>query len=186
MSPLTINKIPHHVFLAHKDFSTELLDELSAVVQQLDRLVIAKPQPSIWAQDVWRDVVEIKFESISQAIQALRALGKNWIFFPHKFYRRANLIQEGLQTVAVNRIPFPNLKPIQPFGCWTLHDANTILASTNTQKNVPLGAYEFIENKQIPPNRAYLKLWEVFTSLNFFPDKKSLCLDLGASPGGWT
>jgi len=36
------------------------------------------------------------------------------------------------------------------------------------------------------PSRAYLKLWELFTLLSVRPQVGALCLDLGASPGGWT
>ena len=37
-----------------------------------------------------------------------------------------------------------------------------------------------------PPSRAYLKLWELFTLLDQRPGRGDFCLDLGASPGGWT
>ncbi len=43
-----------------------------------------------------------------------------------------------------------------------------------------------IENKCIPPNRAYLKLWEALTILKKYPKAGETCLDLGASPGGWS
>jgi 23S rRNA (cytidine2498-2'-O)-methyltransferase len=36
------------------------------------------------------------------------------------------------------------------------------------------------------PNRAYLKLWELFTVAGARPAPGETCLDLGASPGGWT
>jgi 23S rRNA (cytidine2498-2'-O)-methyltransferase len=44
----------------------------------------------------------------------------------------------------------------------------------------------FQENRTGPPSRAYLKLWELFTILQSRPDPGERCLDLGASPGGWT
>ncbi|HZF77010.1 MAG TPA: SAM-dependent methyltransferase, partial [Acetobacteraceae bacterium] len=37
-----------------------------------------------------------------------------------------------------------------------------------------------------PPSRAYLKLWEALTRLGRHPRPGERCLDLGASPGGWT
>ena len=44
----------------------------------------------------------------------------------------------------------------------------------------------FAENRETPPNRAYLKLWEALTRLGRRPGPGDLCVDLGASPGGWT
>ena len=50
----------------------------------------------------------------------------------------------------------------------------------------PHGEVGFVEDKAIPPNRAYLKLWEAFTLLGRHPGAGERCLDMGASPGGWT
>ena len=50
----------------------------------------------------------------------------------------------------------------------------------------PQGWHEFNENKIFPPNRAYLKLWELFTVHNLKYEKLDSVLDLGASPGGWS
>jgi 23S rRNA (cytidine2498-2'-O)-methyltransferase len=43
----------------------------------------------------------------------------------------------------------------------------------------------FVEDRGAP-SRAYLKLWELFTLLGERPKPSELCLDLGASPGGWS
>ena len=43
-----------------------------------------------------------------------------------------------------------------------------------------------VEDKEGPPNRAYLKLWEALVRLRRWPGPGERCLDLGASPGGWT
>ncbi|MGI4976635.1 MAG: SAM-dependent methyltransferase, partial [Janthinobacterium lividum] len=37
-----------------------------------------------------------------------------------------------------------------------------------------------------PPSRAYLKLWEACAVWRDWPRAGQTCLDLGASPGGWT
>ncbi len=37
-----------------------------------------------------------------------------------------------------------------------------------------------------PPSRAYLKLWELFIRIQKFPKQNEKCLDIAASPGGWT
>jgi len=44
----------------------------------------------------------------------------------------------------------------------------------------------FVEDRSGPPNRAYLKLWEALARLGRWPGPGERCLDLGASPGGWT
>src|SRR5690606_20145570 len=42
------------------------------------------------------------------------------------------------------------------------------------------------EDTRGPPSRAYLKLWELFTLTQRQPGPGDTCIDLGASPGGWT
>lgn len=61
-----------------------------------------------------------------------------------------------------------------------------MLFSAKCSSFFPNGEIEFIEDKINPPNRAYLKLWEILTHIQNFPKKDDFCLDLGASPGGWT
>jgi 23S rRNA (cytidine2498-2'-O)-methyltransferase len=39
---------------------------------------------------------------------------------------------------------------------------------------------------EAPPARAYLKLWEALTRFGVRPAPGERCIDLGASPGGWT
>ncbi len=43
-----------------------------------------------------------------------------------------------------------------------------------------------IEDHIGPPSRAYLKLWEALVRFGRWPAPGDRCLDLGASPGGWT
>jgi 23S rRNA (cytidine2498-2'-O)-methyltransferase len=44
----------------------------------------------------------------------------------------------------------------------------------------------FEEDREGPPSRAYLKLWEACTRIGAWPAPGEECLDLGAAPGGWT
>jgi 23S rRNA (cytidine2498-2'-O)-methyltransferase len=48
------------------------------------------------------------------------------------------------------------------------------------------GDWSFIENREGPPSRAYLKLWEWGWRTEKIPTCGETALDLGASPGGWT
>lgn len=142
---------------------------------------------SIWAQDVWHEPIWIAFDSISDATKKLRAFPVQWCLLPTTSHRRAELIAAKIDTVKRERIEFGKSEIARkPFGCFALLSENTIVASLKTSTSVPLGVYEFVENKTIPPNRAYLKLWEALTRLQVFPKAGETCLDLGASPGGWT
>jgi 23S rRNA (cytidine2498-2'-O)-methyltransferase len=89
-------------------------------------------------------------------------------------------------------------------GAWTLLDGHTLLASPTCTSPFPGGKIEFQEDKEGPPSRAYLKLWEALTLARALPGESdaihgdspcchpwlpgagSRCLDAGASPGGWT
>jgi len=61
-----------------------------------------------------------------------------------------------------------------------------LLAAPHCSSPFPNGEVQFVEDKSNPPNRAYLKLWEAFTVLRKYPQAGEICLDLGASPGGWS
>jgi 23S rRNA (cytidine2498-2'-O)-methyltransferase len=67
-----------------------------------------------------------------------------------------------------------------------LLDATTILAAADCASPFPHGEVRFVEDRAGPPNRAYLKLWEALTLIDRRPQPGELCLDLGASPGGWS
>jgi 23S rRNA (cytidine2498-2'-O)-methyltransferase len=71
-------------------------------------------------------------------------------------------------------------------GGWTLLDAHTLLASPDCSSPFPAGRIRFAEDKEGPPSRAYLKLWEALTRCRKWPAPGERCLDAGASPGGWT
>jgi 23S rRNA (cytidine2498-2'-O)-methyltransferase len=61
-----------------------------------------------------------------------------------------------------------------------------LLAAPRCSSAFANGEVAFVEDKANPPNRAYLKLWEAFTVLRRYPQPGETCLDLGASPGGWS
>ena len=61
-----------------------------------------------------------------------------------------------------------------------------LLASTRCSSPFPNGEPRFVEDRDGPPSRAYLKLWEALVRLDRWPAASDVCLDLGASPGGWT
>jgi 23S rRNA (cytidine2498-2'-O)-methyltransferase len=71
-------------------------------------------------------------------------------------------------------------------GSWTLLAPDLVLAATHCSSPFANGEPRFIEDRERPPSRAYLKLWEAFVRVGRWPAPGDLCLDLGASPGGWT
>lgn len=179
-------------YLAADEHLAPLLEELArmdAAVQRVHgRLVLATGAPRLpaWAQNVWFDPVTIPIASIKQGAKALRSIQRNWAAFPVVHHRRTGLIQDNLPHVSAKPLGFPALAPTAPLGSWTLLDESTILAAARCSSPFPHGEVRFVEDRTTPPNRAYLKLWEAFTVLGRRPAPGDVCLDLGASPGGWT
>lgn len=175
-------------YLAAPGYVDEVIAELGNVAAVHDRLVFAEgpARPAAWAQNVWFEPLRLPIASIGEGAKALRAIQRNWALYAFHLHRRAHLIEEQLPPLRPKRLPFPADLPKAPLGSWTLLDANTIIASPRCSSPFPHGEVEFEENKTAPPNRAYLKLWEALTLIGMGPRAGELCLDLGASPGGWT
>ena len=175
-------------YLAPRGFEADLRAELGAVALEHGRLLFA-PAPAreiAWAQNVWLDPVRIQVESIAAAARALRAIRRDWALYAATSFRRAHLIEAQLRPLRPARWTYPCDPPADAPGSWTLLDRGTLIASARCASPFPNGEDEFVEDKTAPPNRAYLKLWELFTRIGQRPSRGETCLDLGASPGGWT
>jgi 23S rRNA (cytidine2498-2'-O)-methyltransferase len=176
-------------YLAPEGYLPELLFELGdAVLLTHGRLVLAKgpPRAAAWVANVWRDPLRIEIASIGDAVRRLRAIQRNWALYSAAHHRRAALIAEQLPKVSAKPLVFGMPAPSAPLGSWTLLDANTLLAAASCSSPFPNGEVSFVEDRETPPSRAYLKLWELFTLVEERPRPGERCLDLGASPGGWT
>ena len=179
-------------YLAAEGFDSEVERELTdagrAVEARLGRLLFATgtPVPCAWAANVWLDPVRVPIRSIGDGAQQLRSLQRNWALYSSALHRRASLIAERLPKVSAKPLRFPSPAPSSPLGSWALLDHDTIVAATRCTSPFPNGAVQFVEDRAGPPNRAYLKLWEALTRLGELPQPGERCLDLGASPGGWT
>ena len=175
-------------YLAPEGFVAELLEELGDAVREThDRLVLAAgpARPVAWAANVWHDPVIMEIASIGDAANKLRAIQRNWALYSSAHHRRAALIAERLPKVSAKPLQFGDPLPKAPLGSWTLLDQNTLLAAARCSSAFPNGEVQFVEDRSVP-SRAYLKLWELFTVLEERPGRGDFCLDLGASPGGWT
>ena len=175
-------------YLAAADREEPLLEELGGDAVRHGRLLLAPgpPRDAAWAQNIWRDPRRIPFVSIRDAARGLRDLQRSWAGYQVHMHRRATLISEGLPHVSARPLVFPEDAPGAPLGSWTLLDRHTLLASPDCSSPFPNGEVRFEEDREGPPSRAYLKLWEAFTLLGTRPGPGEVCLDLGASPGGWT
>ena len=139
-----------------------------------------------WHQNIWLNPVKIEFDSINEAASALREMGRNWAPVLFTQYRRGSLIKSKLPPLPEKDRPFPWLLPETPMGAFTLLDAHTMIASSLCSSPFPGGIIKFSEDKNGPPSRAYLKLWEALVLSRKWPLAGENCLDAGASPGGWT
>lgn len=165
-----------------------LLNELKDITHVHGRLLLAKGPPQVvsWTQNIWYDPSFITIKSISDAARILRSIQRNWWAYSFLHHRRMKLIEEKLPHVSAKALNFLDPVPQAPLGSWTLIDENTMLAAGHCESPMPHGEWNFCEDKINPPSRAYLKLWELFTRFGCHPGREDICLDLGASPGGWT
>ncbi len=175
-------------YFAHLDFVSQLQAELQNIEAQHDRLFLCRGpmQESIWAQNIWRNPQWIEFDSIKDGAKKLTAIQRNWGPYGVNHFRRLELITQSLPFISNKRLAFLAPLPKHNMGAFSLIEPNLILASSSTSSPWPNGSMEFEEDKTSPPSRAYLKLWDLFTRLPIYPSPGDVCLDLGASPGGWT
>jgi 23S rRNA (cytidine2498-2'-O)-methyltransferase len=175
-------------YLAAPGYEQHLTRELGQVSAAHGRLLVAPgpARPASWALNVWYEPRTIPIASIGDGARALRALQRNWALYSSGHHRRASLIQDRLPHVSARPLRFPEPRPTAPLGSWTLLDERTILAAPRCSSAFPNGEVHFVEDREAPPSRAYLKLWEAFTLLDQRPGPGEVCVDLGSCPGGWT
>jgi 23S rRNA (cytidine2498-2'-O)-methyltransferase len=179
-------------YLAAEDLETPLAEELTrrgvTITAWHGRLALSPdpPQHAAWALDTWADPREIDAPTVKSAADALRAMQRNWAAYTPDLYRRSALITERLPPVKARPLTFPTEAPTSHLGAWTLLAPDRLLASPAKSSPFVNGECLFVEDHIGPPSRAYLKLWEALTRFRRWPTPAETCLDLGASPGGWT
>jgi len=174
-------------YLAPEGLEEPLKRELQGAVSQHGRLFIAEGplQKVRWAQNIWYDLKEYSFRSIGEAAGKLRSLHGLWAYYPHAAVRRGALISERLPFFDPKPLVFPSALTLAPLGSWTLLDDRTLICAKRCSSQFAHGEIHFAETRE-PPSRAYLKLWEFFTRTGKMPKSGARCLEIGASPGGWT
>ncbi len=179
---------PFTAYLAAAGFEADLRAELGDVAAEHGRLMLAPgpARPVAWAQNIWVEPIRIAAGSIGEAAKALRAIQRNWWPYEFHLHRRTALLADKLPKVSAKPLVFGQPMPTAPLGSFAWLDENTVLAAARCSSPFPNGEAAFVEDRQAPPNRAYLKLWEALTLAGTMPKPGQRCLDLGASPGGWT
>lgn len=176
------------IFHAARGFLDHLLTELPDRIRlDGDLVTVLGPRPAAyWTRNVWLDPFTMEFDSVSDAARKLKAIQRNWAPCPTRLHRRTALIGEKLPPLPLRPKPFPFEIPAVPMGAFTLLDENLLLASPTCSSPFPNGEFEFEEDKEGPPSRAYRKIWEALLLAGKKPVPGERCIDAGASPGGWT
>jgi 23S rRNA (cytidine2498-2'-O)-methyltransferase len=179
-------------YLAPEGLESTFAEELARAGARIEswhgRLALSPDPPvsSAWALDVWTAPRDIAVPSVKAGADALRAMQRNWSAYAHGHHRRMALIGDRLPPVKARKLIFPEPAPAGHLGAWTLLEQDRMLASPTKTSPFVNGECQFEEDHIGPPSRAYLKLWEALTRLGDWPRPGQTCLDLGASPGGWT
>lgn len=147
--------------------------------------ILEKP---IWAQEICTSVSVQKFSNKAEALKILKSQPHLGCFIPSPYHTKLSTsLRRDLRELKLKRIKFevPNNFKFNYF-TWTISKDGDLLISHSPQAQFPLGWHEFDEDKETPPNRAYLKLWEVL-ALNYVQLKPTdVAIDVGSCPGGWT
>ena len=181
------------VHIAARGLLGPLLEELGErIIAVRGRAVLATATGSaqpFWAQTTWLNPQWIPISSIGDAARKLAGQQRNWLAHLDNasgLNRRTTLIQEALPHVSARLLTFGDAAPTAPLGAFLLWTPDLMLASASTSSPFADGEVHFAENRDEPPGRAYLKLWEAFTIFGCRPAPGELCIELGAAPGSWT
>ncbi|MBY0553751.1 hypothetical protein K2P97_04425 [bacterium] len=173
-----------------KELENELLLSHTEILFKDSKYIIVSKLASkpLWAQDWLSDCRLVKFENKSAGVKILKNMQNLGVHFETDANAKlAESIKKDLRELKLRRIDFkvPSQFNFKYFA-WGLFDSEYLIICDSPKSQFPLGWHEFNEDKSIPPNRAYLKLWEVLC-LNYIQLKPSdIVIDVGSSPGGWS
>ncbi len=179
-------------YWAPRDFAEDLAGEIArtsslTLVTHTEDLFLCSGQFTelAWSQWTWRNCQVLKFSSIGDAVKALKERGGLWCEKSLVKHRRAQLILDQLRSPSHLPKEFSQLGfPRGQLGAYCLTAENELFFSKELSPSVA-GDVRFVETSE-PPSRAYLKLWEAMSVYGLIPQRGDKCLEIGASPGGWT
>lgn len=179
-------------YWAATGFADDLAEEISrakelSIVDRQGDLFLCKGMfvAMAWSQWTWRGCETLRFQSIGEAAKGLKAHGFLWCEKSVTKHRRAQLILEQLKSPSHWPKEFSQMGfPRGELGAFCLLDKNELFFSRHISPSVA-GDVRFVETSE-PPSRAYLKLWEAMSVYDCIPQRGDKCLEIGASPGGWT
>lgn len=180
-------------YLAAEGFEEQLREELGGrITTEHGRLFLVEGEGhAAWAANIWSDVQDVEIASIGDAATKLKNIQRNWAPYVVAQSGRIKLIAEKLPHVSAKPLTFGQPLHAAPLGSFTLTAPDRMLFAANCASARPNGVFDFNEDREGPPSRAYLKLWEGLTRHaalfgGGLPKAGDICLDLGSSPGGWT
>jgi 23S rRNA (cytidine2498-2'-O)-methyltransferase len=143
----------------------------------------------VWCDEIYQEAFFLDIESINHASKSLRPFAKEWVNGSEEFFRRGELIAEGLRRKKNDLSHYPDFweeRKGGEYGTYFLITKDKLLVGLKPTTPYALGKMLFVEDKIGPPSRAYLKLWNFFSLTQTWPKKSDFAIDLGACPGGWT
>ena len=192
-----LKKLPHSFDLVipflkfNVELERELLLKKVNVFIQNEKFILCESltERPIWAQDWWPDTQVAPYKTKSDALKVLKSQKNLGAYYNTGTTTSAFAqgLRRDLRELEIKRIDYkvPSKFNFNYF-TWTVLDHENLLVCAKPFSRFPLGWHEFIEDKIVPPNRAYLKLWEVLCLglITLQPD--DVAIDVGSSPGGWT
>ncbi len=179
-------------------FQHELVRELELksikIILTLPRAILTEEvlYKPIWSQDHWRHCKVINCEQTLEnknekaAVDFLKSQPCLGVYHQIEINKISDRIRKKIKTISEKRISYQPNHPFDfNFYAWTMI-SDFLIFCEKTSQRFPLGWHEFQEDKSTPPNRAYLKLWELFAIHNLAPQNNPEVLEVGASPGGWS
>lgn len=171
--------------------TSELVRELVffsiPILYQSEKIIVTErlDQKPIYAQDWWPNCQCLPLTQHSD-LKKLPIWGS---YYHSNKFKHEKQTRGEIKNLDEKRIDWKIQHPFNfKFFTWTVIE-DTIFYCTKPFQRFPFGWHEFKEDKSSPPNRAYLKLWEIFLVQNFFQidqAPKQACIEVGCSPGGWT
>ncbi|MBL8035169.1 MAG: SAM-dependent methyltransferase [Leptospiraceae bacterium] len=184
-------QLPKALYFVRDETLAEFRDEAKQYRVTLSELspgifASVNPERLFWVLDYW-PVNRLAFTSVSDAAKQLRRMGRFWAYAGGNHYRRGMLIADNLRCEKERLWNFPVSARGNRWQAFTLSSPNDLLCSAQPLKHrFAGGRLRFVEDREGPPSRAYLKLYEALTLADVSLGSDDQVLDLGATPGGWS